>query len=282
VSRFLPDPIASTPAAAASTFPLDAAAAPLPLQARGVEKRFGRGRQVLAGVELTVGAGEVVALLGANGCGKSTFLRCAVRLTDIDAGSIEIAGHDLSALRGKHLREARRSAAMVFQQVNMIRRRTAVDNVAFGALGRIGGRRSMTSRTFPPDVQDAAFAALDRVGLLDRSWDRVGTLSGGQAQRVAIARALCQRASVILADEPVASLDPRAAETVLELLVDVARQERLAVLCVLHQPDLARRYADRVVGMIAGRVVFDRRPSELGEDEVARLYVGEVDGGGDH
>jgi phosphonate transport system ATP-binding protein len=245
---------------------------------RGVEKRFGKGPPVLRGVDLDVGEGEVVALLGANGCGKSTLLRCAVRLITPDAGTIEIAGSELTGLRGGELRRARRQAAMVFQQVNMVRRRTALDNVAFGALARIGAGRSMTSRTFPEDVLDDAFAALDRVGLLDRAYQRVGTLSGGQAQRVAIARAICQRARIIMADEPVASLDPRAAETVLRLLVDVAREQGIAVLCVLHQPDLALRYADRVVGMIAGEVVFDAPAAEVPAAAVPRLYAGEVDG----
>ena len=141
---------------------------------------------------------------------------------------------------------------MVFQQVLVVRRRTSLENVAFGALGELPLRRSLSTKLFPAELKARALDSLDRVGLADYASQRAGTLSGGQAQRVAIARALCQQARVILADEPVASLDPRAAESVLSLLADVAKNENLGVLVVLHQPELARRYADRLVGFLRG------------------------------
>jgi phosphonate transport system ATP-binding protein len=166
---------------------------------------------------------------------------------------------------------------MVFQQVLLVRRRTAVVNVAYGALGELPLYRSATQRLFPTDVVARAHDALRRVGLPQVAFQRADQLSGGQAQRVAIARALCQGADVILADEPVASLDPQAADSVLALLTDVAHRDGLGVLVVLHQPELARRYADRIVGLFDGELAFDRPPSDVGEDEIAALYRNERD-----
>jgi phosphonate transport system ATP-binding protein len=191
---------------------------------------------------------------------------------------VTLAGRDILKASGAELREVRRRAAMVFQQVLLVRRRSALENVAYGALGRLGGWRSLSHRWFPDDVMESAWRSLERVGLVEKAWQRADTLSGGQAQRVAIARALCQHAEVILADEPVSSLDPRAADDVLSLLADVAHSDGLAVACVLHQPDLARKYGDRIVGMAGGEVVFERTPATMLDTEIAHLYLGELDG----
>ena len=182
-------------------------------------------------------------------------------------------GRDLSSLGGRDLRRARCDAAVIFQQIALVKQHSAFENVCFGALGRVPLIRSLVSRTFPSDVRDRAAAALQRVAMLDKAWQRAGTLSGGQAQRVAIARAYCQQAGVILADEPVSALDPRAAQEVMELLADLAYSDGLAVLSVLHQPDLALRHADRVVGMKLGQVEFDRPPGELSPEEIGGLYA---------
>lgn len=247
------------------------------LAVRGLRKRF-RDRPALNGVDLDVHPGELVAVLGANGSGKSTLLRCAIRLVEPDAGTVTLAGHEITAASGAELREVRSRAAMIFQQIQLVRRRSALENVSYGALSRIGTWRSLSHRTFPDDVVESAWLALERVGLADRAWQRVDTLSGGQAQRVAVARALCQQADVILADEPVSALDPRATDGVLGLLADIAHVDRLAVACVLHQPDLARRYADRIVGIVAGEIVFDGTPADVDDAQIARLYAGETDG----
>jgi phosphonate transport system ATP-binding protein len=244
-------------------------AAPLVLE--GIRKRFG-SLEVLKGVGLTLRRGELVAVLGANGGGKSTLLRCAIRLLDPDAGSSFLGGRNLAELNGRELRQARRDAAMIFQQIALVKRRTALDNVCCGALGRIPLARSLTPAAFPGEVRDRAAIALQRVGMLDRAWQRAGTLSGGQAQRVAIARAYCQQASVILADEPVSALDPHAAEEVLTLLADVAHSDGLGVLAVLHQPDRALRHADRIIGMKLGEVAFEKRPADVTPDEIEALY----------
>jgi phosphonate transport system ATP-binding protein len=246
------------------------------LEIAALHKAFGR-REVLKGVDIAVRPGELTVVLGANGSGKSTFLRCALRLIEPDGGEVTLCGAGLRGLRGEQLRLARRQAAMVFQQVLLVRRRTALENVAFGGLGELPFHRSLSTRLFPHELRARAHDSLERVGLAELAHQRAGTLSGGQAQRVAVARALCQRARVVLADEPVASLDPRAAESVLGLLSDVAKNENLGVLVVLHQPELARRYADRLVGFVDGRVSFDRSPSLVTDDEVDALYAADDD-----
>ena len=241
------------------------------LTLRGIHRRFG-DHEVLGGVDLDLAPGELVAVLGANGCGKSTLLRCAIGLLEPDAGEVRLRGADLTALSGRELRTARREAAVVFQQIALVGRRNALDNVCAGALGELSLARSWAPIAFPREIRDRAATALARVGMLDKAWQPARTLSGGQAQRVAIARAYCQRASVILADEPVSALDPRAAEEVLTLLADLAHRDGLAVLTVLHQPELALRHADRVVGMRLGRVQFDAAPGRVSPGQVAHLY----------
>ncbi|ANZ36634.1 phosphonate ABC transporter [Lentzea guizhouensis] len=200
------------------------------LAIRGLRKSFG-GRTVLDGFDLRVEDGEFVALLGPNGSGKSTALRCVVGLETPDGGEIDVTG----------------SAAMVFQKIHLVGRRTALDNVCTGALARLSLRRSLL---FPAEVREEAMRCLERVGLADRALEKCARLSGGQQQRVAVARALCQRANVILADEPVSALDPQAAVQVMELLGALAA-EGMAVVAVLHQPELARTYAHRIVEMAA-------------------------------
>jgi phosphonate transport system ATP-binding protein len=267
------DPVAAAPSS--FTFTTRPEGVVPALAVRGLRKSFAGGRPVLGSVDLDVWPGELTVVLGANGSGKSTLLRCAVRLLEPDAGSIVLCGRELVGARGRELREARRNAAMVFQQVLLVRRRSAVENVAYGSLGELPLRRSLSIRLFPHEVAERAHASLERVGLGEVAYQRAATLSGGQAQRVAVARALCQRARVLLADEPVASLDPHAAEEVLALLAEVARVDGLAVLAVLHQPELAARYADRVVGVVAGEIVFDAPPMSLAPAQVAALYEGE-------
>ncbi|ONI89007.1 phosphonate ABC transporter [Actinosynnema sp. ALI-1.44] len=223
------------------------------IQITGLRKSFA-GKQVLAGVDLTVAPGEFVAVLGANGSGKSTVLRCAVGLQRPDSGTVDIDG----------------GAAMVFQQIHLVGRRSALDNVCSGALGRLKLRQSLV---FSRDIRREAMDCLDRVGLADRAGDRAGRLSGGQQQRVAIARALCQRAKVILADEPVSALDPSAAEQVVSLLASLA-EEGLAVLAVLHQPELAQRFAHRIVGLNQGKVAFETTAAAMDTQAVNSLYEG--------
>jgi phosphonate transport system ATP-binding protein len=211
---------------------------------------------VLSEVSFTVTAGEVVALLGPSGSGKTTLFRCLTRLVEADEGEIRLLGRSMRGMRSGELRLARRNIGLVFQQHNLIRRRSAIDNVLAGRLGHVPLWRVM-ERCFEQTDRQRAFAALDRVDLLDFADRRADRLSGGQQQRVAIARVLAQESRVILADEPVASLDPASAVSVLSLLRDIAHEGGITVLCSLHQVDLVPGFADRVLGLRAGRLVTD-------------------------
>ncbi|MEV4217096.1 phosphonate ABC transporter ATP-binding protein [Nonomuraea sp. NPDC049725] len=246
---------------------------PAALVVRGLTKSFD-GRTVLDDLDLRVESGQFLALLGANGCGKSTALRCLVGLETPDAGAIAVHGRTLGSGHDAESNRLRQQTAMVFQQIHLVRRRSALDNVCAGALGRLPLRRSLAPILFPRELREEAMACLDRVGMADRAAEPAGRLSGGQQQRVAIARALCQRARIILADEPVSALDPAAAEQVVSLLADLAHEEGLAVAAVLHQPALARRHADRVVGLLHGRAVIDAPASEITEADLDTLYAG--------
>ncbi|MFE5794257.1 phosphonate ABC transporter ATP-binding protein [Streptomyces sp. NPDC056503] len=227
------------------------------LDLSAITVRYG-DRRVLHGVDVTVADGELLAVLGANGCGKSTLLRAAAGLEKPESGRVAIDGRPAAPL----------DIAMIFQHIHLVRRRTVLDNVCAGALGRLSLRHSLVPALFPRALREEAMACLDRVGLADRAHDRAGSLSGGQQQRVAVARALCQRPRVLLADEPVSALDPAASEQVLALLAELAHAEGLAVLAVLHQPALAARHADRVVGLREGHVVLDGDPRQ----DVDALY----------
>jgi phosphonate transport system ATP-binding protein len=242
------------------------------LRVTNLTKSFGP-RTVLDGVDFTLARGEVLAFLGANGSGKSTTLKCVMGLETPDSGSIVLDGTELSALRGTELARARSSVAMVFQKIHLVPRRTALENVCAGALGRLSGPASVSPLFFPRALKEEAMAALDRVGMAERAHEKAGRLSGGQAQRVAVARALCQRASVLLADEPVSALDPHAAEEVMALLAELAHEENLAVAAVLHQPDLAMRHADCVIGLVDGRIEYSGHISGLDASMQSRLYT---------
>lgn len=225
----------------------------MPLSAVGLCKSFGMV-QALRDANLDVGAGEFVAVLGPSGSGKSTLLRCLSRLTEPDAGEILIAGSPYHTLTGRHLVQTRRSIGVIFQQFNLIKTRSALENVLTGRLGTTPFWRVATGQFMAADIE-RALDALDAVGLSGQVDQRADTLSGGQQQRVAIARALAQESRVLLADEPVASLDPDTAVSVLSLMRDLARSKGLAILCTLHQPELATRFADRILTMRSGRLV---------------------------
>ena len=238
-------------------------------------REFPGPRRALDDVSLQVYPGQLVVVLGANGSGKSTLLRCAVRLIDPTGGSVRVAGQDLARLNGRELREARQSVGMIFQSANLVRRRTALVNVAAGSLGRHHDLATAFGR-LPRDELLYAATLLDRLGLLHLAHKRADTLSGGEAQRVAIGRALAQRPRVLLADEPIASLDPQAAEDVLRLLRELATVEHLGVVCVLHQPALAISHAHRLVGLRHGRVSFDAPVGDVAPSAIAALYLGDA------
>ena len=226
------------------------------LRAQGLSKSFG-ARKALDDVSLEVKAGEFVAVLGACGSGKTTLFRCLTRLTEADRGTIELGGKPFHALRGRQLAAARRRIGVVFQQFNLVRRLSALDNVLAGRLAAAPLWRVML-RTFDSKDESIAIRALLEVGLGEHLDQRADTLSGGQQQRVAIARAIAQHSHIILADEPVASLDPETAVSILELLSNLARSSGIAMICTLHQPQLAERFADRILTMEAGTLTEQR------------------------
>jgi phosphonate transport system ATP-binding protein len=222
------------------------------LRAQGISKAYGPVVAV-RGASLELHPGEFVAVLGASGSGKTTLFRCLTRLTEPDAGEIYLAGRAYHGLSGSRLQEARRDIGVVFQQFNLIRRRSAIENVLAGRLGAASLWR-IAANCFSRDDMVCARRALSAVGLAGKDGQRADTLSGGQQQRVAIARAIAQESRVLLADEPVASLDPDTAVQILDLMRNLCRSRGLAVLCTLHQPHLAERYADRLFRMEAGHL----------------------------
>jgi phosphonate transport system ATP-binding protein len=244
------------------------------LSVRDVTKSFGP-RRALDAVSLDVRAGEMVALIGPSGSGKSTLLRAASGLVAIDdgAGVIEAFGRTVQA-RGKiaeGVRKIRARIGFIFQQFNLVGRLSLYTNAALGSLGRIAPWRGVLG-LWPRSTRQDAMAALDRMGVAEFAGQRAGTLSGGQQQRGAIARALVQRAELLLADEPVASLDPVAARRVMEALRDLNVADGLAVVVTLHQVDYALRYCRRVAALKAGRIVYDGPPEELSRDRLIEIY----------
>lgn len=245
-------------------------AGPAPLVLTDVSKTYD-DTAALQDVSFSIPAGALVVLLGPSGAGKSTIFRCVTGLTRPDTGSIEVAGAEINTLSGRALREARRNIGLIFQQFNLIGRLSAIKNVLGGRLGHAPTWR-VVLRLFERRDRQLALANLDSVGLLDKAYQRADSLSGGQQQRVAIARVLTQESQIILADEPVSSLDPESSETVLTILKAISRERGIAVLCSLHQVDLARRYADRIIGLRAGQVVYDGLAKELTEQALDRIY----------
>jgi phosphonate transport system ATP-binding protein len=240
---------------------------------QGVSKRYGPNAGVFD-VSLAVRPGDFVALLGPSGAGKSTLFRCVTGLVRADAGRVEVLGADMGRLRGLQLREARRAIGLIFQQFNLIGRSSALANVLAGRLGHVSTLRAAL-RCFEPTDRQRALAALDRVGLLEKAYQRADSLSGGQQQRVAIARVLAQESRVVLADEPVSSLDPDSAHNVLTILRSIARERGIAVLSSLHQVAYAQEYADRIVGLREGHVCVDVPAKDFGDRDMAEIY-GEV------
>jgi len=230
----------------------------------------------LADVSFEVRRGEFVAVLGPSGAGKTTLFRCLTRLTRPDAGTVSVNGREVSAAEGRELRAARHDVALIFQQFNLIRRLTALQNVLVGRLPQVPTWRVLT-RLFTRADRQLALRCLDTVGLLDKAGARADQLSGGQQQRVAIARALAQDATVILADEPVASLDPESAAGVLTCLRAVAASG-VAVVASLHQVHLATTYADRILALRAGRVVEDAPVAGIDARAIEQIYERNGDG----
>ncbi|WP_407662334.1 phosphonate ABC transporter ATP-binding protein [Mycolicibacterium rutilum] len=237
---------------------------------RNLTKRFG-DTVALDGVSLDVHRSELLVLLGLSGSGKSTLLRCLNGLHPVTAGQVNVGGTRVDKASGAELRALRRRVGFVFQQFNLVGRLSCLENVLIGGLGRLTLPR-YGALTYPRSMRAEALAHLDRVGLADFAARRADTLSGGQQQRVAVARTLMQRPALLLADEPVASLDPENAGVVMDLLFRICIEEKLTVVCTLHQVDLALGWAHRLVGLRNGRKVLDRPAVGLNRDDVMGIY----------
>ena len=225
----------------------------------------------LSGVSLDVHRGEIVVLLGLSGSGKSTLLRHINGLETPTSGRVETLGQDVARLRGRDLRTLRGHIGFIFQQFEIVGPLTVLENVLTGSLSTLRGPR-VGIWTYPRELRRKALEHLDRVGILERAYQRADTLSGGQQQRVAIARALMQDPEILLADEPVASLDPESSSQVMSLIREIAAERSLTVVCSLHQVELALGWGDRVVGLRAGEVVLDTSTDNLSKDKVMEVY----------
>ena len=225
----------------------------------------------LSQISFDIPAGQVVAVLGPSGAGKTTLFRCLTQLIEPTEGVIELAGRRPAELRGRELRLARREVGLIFQQFNLVRRLTAEQNVLAGRLGHVPTWR-VVLRRFTQEDRSLARACLARVGLTDQAGQRADRLSGGQQQRVAIARVLAQQGALLVADEPVASLDPATAADVLDVLRSVAQEHGITVLSSLHQVDLATRFADRIIGLREGEQVVDRAAAAFTATDYALVF----------
>jgi phosphonate transport system ATP-binding protein len=245
------------------------------LIARDLGKTYPDGTEALRGFSVSLAHGQMVAVIGPSGAGKSTFLRCVNRLVEPTTGEIVVNGRTVTGARRRELRLARREIGMVFQHFNLVRRLPVVRNVLHGRLGYTGAVAGALGRFHERDVE-RALELLERVGLGPQAFKRCDELSGGQMQRVGIARALMQDAAVILADEPIASLDLSSSERVLSELKRVATDDGITTVVNLHQVEYARQFADRIIGMRDGELFCDVEPDELDDATVTELYYGEV------
>ena len=252
------------------------------LEIKDLHKAYGAAAPVLQGVSLRIEQGEFVGVIGLSGSGKSTLLRCINRLIDASSGAILVPSAlvglpvngdrtDVLELNRRQLRRLRRKIGMVFQQFNIVKRLSVIDNVLSGGLGYQPALRS-TLRVFSQAERRRALANLKRVGLLEHAYKRADALSGGEQQRVAIARTLMQEPALILADEPVSSLDPKLSRVVLDILKRVCREDGITALVSLHTLELTREYADRVIGLKQGRMVFDGPVPALTDTVVDSIY----------
>ncbi|MFC5471409.1 phosphonate ABC transporter ATP-binding protein [Cohnella suwonensis] len=241
------------------------------IQFKQVSKVYPNGTVGLQEIDLAIRPGEFVVIVGLSGAGKSTLLRSINRLHEITSGDISIDGRSITSTKGRELRVMRRGIGMIFQSFNLVKRSTVLRNVLAGRVGYHSTLRTMLG-LFPKRDMELAFEALDRVNMLDKAYQRADQLSGGQQQRVSIARALAQEAKIILADEPVASLDPLTTRQVMDDLRRINREMGITTVVNLHFVDLAREYATRIIGVRAGRIVFDGTPAQATDEAFAAIY----------
>ena len=244
------------------------------LRIKGLTKRYRTGDLALKGIDIDVPDGQVMALIGPSGAGKSTVIRCINRLVEPTSGEIMFEGADMVKLDRRGLRLARRHIGMVFQEYNLVERLTVMENLLCGRLGYISPLKAWL-RKFPAEDIARAFELLETVGLAGFANQRADSLSGGQRQRVGIARAIMQQPKLLLADEPTSSLDPKTSVEIMELLRDMCGKYAIPVVVNMHDVELARRFADRIIGMSGGKVVYDGSAAGLSDEVLKTIYGGE-------
>jgi phosphonate transport system ATP-binding protein len=248
------------------------------IEIQNLVKEYKPGHPILKGINLNIDSSGLVAIIGPSGTGKSTLIRCINRLVDPTQGAIwfTCSGQrtNLTELRGRALRESRRRIGMVFQEYNLVERLTVMENLLCGRLGYVGAWAAWR-RKFPKQDIAHAFELLDIVGLGAFANQRADALSGGQRQRVGIARALMQRPQLLLADEPTSSLDPKTSFEIMSLLKEQGHAQGIPVLVNMHDVELAKRYADRIIGMAGGHIIYDGTPDNLSDDVLKQIYGGE-------
>jgi len=244
------------------------------LSIRKLSKQYVRDKPVLRDIDVEIAGRGITAIIGPSGTGKSTLIRCINRLVEPTSGEILFEGIDLAHLHGQALRQARRRIGMVFQEYNLVERLSVMENVLSGRLGYVGPWRAFRRKFAREDI-DRAFELLDTVGLSGFANQRADSLSGGQRQRVGIARAVMQHPALLLADEPTSSLDPKTSVEIMQLMADIAKARAIPVIVNMHDVELAKRFADRVLGMSEGTIVFDGPPEKLSYGELKAIYGGE-------
>lgn len=236
-----------------------------------VEKKYGNGVHALKDINLQIGRGEFVSIIGPSGSGKSTLLRSINRLNPITSGNIYLNQDNISSKKGKELRQLRQKIGMVFQNYNLVERLSVLQNVLHGKLGAMKGIKGVIGYYSEEDKTEA-IEILEELGLRDFIYNRASDLSGGQKQRVGIARAIMQEPILLLCDEPIASLDPSSAKTIMDMLYQMTTKRNIACIVNLHQIDVAKKYSSRIIGLSKGSVVFDGTPEELTEFEIEKIY----------
>ncbi len=241
------------------------------LEFKNVNKMYNGETRALNDVNFSVNRGEFVSIIGASGAGKSTLLRSVNRLIDVDTGEILFDGKEITKLNKKDLRSVRTQVGMIFQHYNLVNRLSVLENVLHGRLGQKSVFSGAIGK-YTEDEKQEAFEILKLLGLAEQAYKRCDELSGGQKQRVGIARAIMQRPKLILCDEPIASLDPSSAKVIMDHLKEINQKMQITCLVNLHQVDVAKNYSERIIGVNAGRIVYDGSPENLTRQEIHRIY----------
>ncbi len=243
------------------------------LTLENVIKSYDGKTKALDGVDLSFEQGEFVVVIGPSGAGKSTLIRCINQMIKVSDGTIDFDGIRITGLKNRELRKQQAQIGMVFQNYNLIGRTSVIKNVLFGRLGHMSSWNSILGRYKQEDIK-SAMELLNKVGLKDQMYKRADALSGGQQQRVGIARAIIQKPKLLLADEPIASLDPESAKIVMDTLKELTHELNITCIVNLHQVDFAKKYATRIIGVKHGKIVYDGKPENLSEEVIADIYKG--------